>query len=84
MVGRGLGYVVRTSTIPTTAANRVVAAVHGRMPVIPPRAAYGPWLAGGEVPLGPYPADAITAHPESTRVNKPANDHLRCVEAVHC
>ena len=57
------GDVVETCTILTTAANRVVAPVHGRMPVILARDAYEAWLAGGEVPLAPCPADAMTAHP---------------------
>ena len=73
--------VVETCTILTTAANRIVAPVHGRMPVILARDAYEAWLAGGEVPLGPYPAAAMTAHPVSTWVNRPANDDPRCVEA---
>ena len=44
--------------------------------------AWDAWLAGEEVPLGPYPADAMTAHPVSTHVNRPANDNPRCVEPV--
>ena len=79
---RGPGDTVETCTILTTAANETVAPVHGRMPVILPRDAYGPWLAGEDVPLAPYPADAMTAHPVSTLVNRPANDDPRCVEPV--
>ena len=41
-----------------------------------------PWLSGEAVPLGPYPADAMTAHPVSTLVDKPDNDDPRCVEPV--
>ncbi len=52
------------------------------MPVILPPEAWDAWLAGDEVPLGPYPADAMTAHPVSTHVNRPANDDPRCVEPV--
>ena len=52
------------------------------MPVILPRAAYRPWLAGEEVPFEPYPANAIAAHPVSTVVNRPATDDPGCVEAV--
>ena len=76
------GDVVETCTILTTAANGVVARVHNRMPVILPPGAFDPWLEGEEVPLGPCPADAMTIHPVSTLVNKPANDDPRCVEAV--
>ena len=73
---------VETFTILTTAANETVARVHGRMPVILPADAYGPWLAGGDIPSGPGPADELTAHPVSTLVNSPANDDPRCVEPV--
>ena len=79
---RSPGDAVETCTILTTAANETVAPVHGRMPVILPRDAYGPWLAGEEVPLAPYPADAMTAHPVSMHVNRPANDDPACVQPV--
>ena len=76
------GDAVETCTILTTAANETVAPVHGRMPVILPPEACGPWLAGEDVPLVPYPADGMTAHPVSTHVNRPANDDPRCVEPI--
>ena len=76
------GDVVETCTILTTAANRVVAPVHGRMPVILPRDAYEAWLAGGEVPLAPYPADAMTVQPVSTWVNRPASGKPGCGGSV--
>ena len=79
---RSPGDAVETCTILTTAANETVAPVHGRMPVILPPDAYGPWLAGEDVPLAPYPTDDMTAHPVSTLVNRPANDDPRCVEPV--
>ena len=79
---RSPGDTVETFTILTTAANETVTPVHGRMPVILPEDAYGPWLAGKDVPLAPYPADAMTAHPVSTLVNRPANDDPRCVEPI--
>ena len=78
----GAGDPVETCTILTTAANETVAPVHGRMPVILPRDACDPWLAGEDVSLAPYAPDAMTAHPVSTLVNKPANDDPRCVEPV--
>ena len=76
------GEAIDTCTILTTAANGTVAPVHGRMPVILPWEALGPWLAGEDVPLVPYPADDMTAHPVSTHVSRPANDDPRCVEPV--
>ena len=79
---RSPGDAVETCTILTTAANETVAPVHGRMPVILPPDAWGAWLSGDEVPLGPYPADVMTAHPVSTHVNRPANDDPGCVEPV--
>ena len=79
---RSTGDAVETCTILTTAANETVAPVHGRMPVILPPDAYGPWLAGEDVALAPYPTDDMTAHPVSTLVNRPANDDPRCVEPV--
>ena len=78
----GPGDPVETCTILTTAANETVAPVHGRMPVILPRDACDPWLAGEDVSLAPYAPDAMTAHPVSTLVNRPANDEPRCVEPV--
>ena len=78
----GAGDPVETCTILTTAANETVAPVHGRMPVILPRDACDPWLAGEDVSLAPFAADAMTAHPVSTLVNRPANDDPRCVEPV--
>ena len=63
----GAGDPVETCTILTTAANETVAPVHGRMPVILPRDACDPWLAGEDVSLAPFAADAMTAHPVSTR-----------------
>ena len=79
---RNPGDAVETCTILTTAANETVAPVHGRMPVILAPDAWDVWLAGEAVPLGPYPADAMMAHPVSTHVNRPANDDPRCVEPV--
>ena len=75
------GDTLETCTILTTQANETVAPVHHRMPVILPAEAFEPWLAGEPVPLAPYPAEPMTAHPVSTLVNKPANDDERCVEA---
>ena len=74
--------VLETCTILTTQANATLAPIHPRMPVILPAEAYDPWLAGESIPLAPYPAEAMTAHPVSTLVNKPTNDDERCVEAV--
>ena len=73
---------METFAILTTAANETVAPIHDRMPVILPREAFGPWLAGAEVALGPYPPEAMTAWPVSALVNRPANDDPRCIESI--
>ena len=79
---RSSGDTVETCTILTTAANETVAEIHGRMPVILAPDAWDAWLAGEQVPLSPYPADDMTAHPVSTLVNRAANEDPRCVEPV--
>ena len=73
---------LETFTILTTDANEVVTPIHDRMPVILHPDAFGPWLGGGEVPLGPYPPEAMTAFRVSPVVNSPANDDPRCVEPL--
>ena len=79
---RSPGDAVETCTILTAAANETVAPVHGRMPVILPPYSWDAWLMGEDVPLAPYPAGDMTAHPVSTHVNRPANDDPRCVESI--
>ena len=73
---------IETFAILTTEANAAVARIHRRMPAILDRDRFGPWLAGEEVPLGPYPADAMTARPVSALVNDPGNDDPRCLAAA--
>ena len=41
------------------------------MPVIVPRQLFDPWLAGENVALGPYPAEAMKVQPVSMLVNNP-------------
>lgn len=76
------GETLETCTILTTRANDDVARVHDRMPAILPPALFDSWLSGDGVTLDPWPADTMTLHPVSTRVNKAANDDPRCVEPV--
>ena len=75
------GAPLATYAIITTAANGTVAPIHDRMPVILRREDEERWLGGGPLPpetvrsvLGPYPADAMEAHPVSSQVNSPASD----------
>jgi putative SOS response-associated peptidase YedK len=67
----------------TCAPNALVAAAHDRMPAILPPRCVGEWLARPAVELiAPAPEDALVATPVSTRVNSPANDDARLLEAV--
>ena len=73
---------METFAILSTAANDTVAPIHDRMPVILAPTAFGSWLAGAEVPLGPCSPETMTAWPVSAFVNRPANDDPRCIEPV--
>lgn len=81
------GDAVRSCTLITTEPNALMRTIHNRMPVILPPDAWDIWLSPGEQAtdvlqplLAPYPAEAMTAHPVSTRVNIPANDDLECLK----
>jgi putative SOS response-associated peptidase YedK len=80
------GSELRSATIITTEPNRLMAAIHNRMPVILPSDAYAQWLdpaprqaADLQKLLVPFPAEAMTAYPISTLVNKPENDRPEIV-----
>jgi len=75
------GEPLETCTIVTTTPNALVGRIHGRMPVILPRAEYGLWLDPTfqdverlQAVLRPYSDDEMVAYPVSTQVNNPAND----------
>lgn len=77
---------VETFAVITTEPNELVADLHHRMAVV-----LGPddeetWLHGDSSErtslLDPYPADEMTAHPVSTRVNDPGNDDPSLVTPV--
>ncbi len=76
---------VRTFAIITTDANKLVADIHDRMPVILIPNDYARWL-GEELDPGdlmrPYPAELMRMWPISTRVNKPENDDSSIVEPI--
>jgi putative SOS response-associated peptidase YedK len=80
------GNPVETCTILTTTPNELVQPLHDRMPVILSPDAYKLWFDPTlrEVEplqplLTPYPADAMTAYPASTRMNNPAYDAPECI-----
>jgi putative SOS response-associated peptidase YedK len=80
------GEVVDSCTIVTTEANALLRPVHERMPVIVAPDDYARWLdVGGEPPIdlvAPYPADAMSFEPVSTRVNAVRNDDASLIEPV--
>jgi len=65
-------------TIVTTSANKLIAPVHHRMPVILQASAIDAWLApeckAVESLLQPFPDEAMTWYPVSDAVNSPKND----------
>jgi putative SOS response-associated peptidase YedK len=75
------GRPLRTCTIITTAANRTMAPVHHRMPVVVAPDAWEEWLRPEPLRpsrlselLAPAPDDLLDAHPVTTAVNKAGND----------
>ena len=70
-----------------TAANKLMAPIHARMPVILAPEQYAAWLDPANTDrqqltsmLVPYPAAAMEAWPVSRRVNNPRNDSADCLE----
>ena len=83
------GETIDSCTIITTEPNDLLAPLHSRMPVIIHPKDQGLWLdphARGtstlERLLRPYPADEMSAHPVSTRVNNPSADGPECTTPV--
>jgi putative SOS response-associated peptidase YedK len=73
-------------TVLTTRPNKLISAVHDRMPVIIPTlpaARIDDWLtappAAAAALIAPAPEDALIATPVSRRVNKVANDDAACL-----
>lgn len=80
------GEVLDTCTIVTTQANAMLATMHDRMPVIIASAQYDRWLDVAVTDIAdlfaPYPADAMTWYPVSTRVNSVRNDDAALLDPV--
>jgi putative SOS response-associated peptidase YedK len=83
------GSPVRSCTIITTNANDFMKPWHDRMPAILRREDEDTWLDpearnGAELLelLHPYPEGELTAHPVSTRMNKPVYDTPDCIEPL--
>jgi len=75
------GSSIKSCTIITTTPNELMGAIHDRMPVILHSRDYAKWLdPSPQTPeslqplIKPFPADAMTAYPVSTLVNKATSD----------
>ena len=75
------GSSIKSCTIITTTPNELMGAIHDRMPVILHSRDYAKWLdPAPQTPenlhplIKPFPADAMTAYPVSTLVNKATSD----------
>ncbi len=78
-----------TAAIVTTTANRTLAPLHDRMPVIVAPAAFDLWLNATDVDamtaaalIRPAPDDLLEAWPVSTEVNRVANDDARLTREI--
>ena len=77
---------VTSCTIITTKANRLVASIHDRMPVILPPSAYDPWLdSDTDEPeilnglLVPFPDASMSLRPVTPYVNSARNEGKGCI-----
>jgi len=83
------GEELETAAIVTTTANRALAPIHERMPVIVPPDAFGLWLNASEVDVHaaaalivPAPDEFLDAYEVSTAVNRVANDNPALIAAT--
>jgi putative SOS response-associated peptidase YedK len=83
------GEEMETAAIVTTRANRMLATVHPRMPVIVPSEAFDLWLDSARVDatlaaalIAPAPGDMLEMHEVSPAVNSAANDAPGLIEPV--
>jgi putative SOS response-associated peptidase YedK len=83
------GEELETAAIVTTEANRLLAPIHSRMPVIVPPEAFDLWLNTVEVDakiavalIQPASENLLEAYEVSTAVHRTANDNQKAVEPV--
>ena len=83
------GEELETAAIVTTNANRTLAPIPDRMPVVVPPEAFDLWLNGAAVDattaaalITPAPENFFEAYPVSTHVNRVANDDPKLVEPL--
>ena len=80
---------LHSCTILTCAANRAIAEIHDRMPVMLPEETWDLWLDPSNTDteamtelLIPAPSEAIRMHPVSTDVNNPRNDGPHLIKPI--
>jgi putative SOS response-associated peptidase YedK len=77
-----------TYAIITTEPNALVAAIHNQMPVILTREDEADWLnpqlslTDAQAMLVPFPAELLTTHQVTSKVNSPANNTPDLIEQV--
>ena len=82
------GHGVDSCTIIVCPANRRIARIHERMPVILEEQGWEPWLAEDTAPdrlkalLIPYPAEDLTFYPVSRELNNPRHDTPALIKPV--
>jgi putative SOS response-associated peptidase YedK len=83
------GEELETAAIVTTTANRTLAPIHDRMPVVVPPEAFELWLdcanvdpATASALIVPAPENLLEAYPVTTDVNRTANDNPRLVKPL--
>ena len=81
------GEEMETAAIVTTRANRTLAPIHDRMPVVVPPEAFDLWLNSTAVEattaaalIAPAPDNLLEAYEISTDVNRVANDNPKLIE----
>ncbi len=83
------GEELETAAVVTTNANRALAHIHDRMPVILAPDTFDLWLNCAEIDaqtaaalIAPAPDDLFEAYPVSTDVNRVANDNAKLLEPL--
>jgi putative SOS response-associated peptidase YedK len=83
------GKIVESCTIIVTDANKLLAPIHERMPLIIAVENYARWLDPDiqdpdrlRTLLRPFPAGRMQAHTVSQHVNNPENDNPECIAAI--
>lgn len=81
---------IDSATIIVTEANKAIAPIHNRMPVILPESTFDEWLDPSVADkdrlqrlLRPYSSEEMDMYRVSTYVNKPGHNDERCLERVN-